>query len=432
MTDLETTHLKILLSVYKLQPKSDSISKSTKMCSLKSFESLMYLSVLLVLMSSVTASKHWGKPEHQEVEPVEQQEAEDNGSPVKTCEMVCRMKPRSGRKDWKQESFWTILSAYYTCRWQELGRKLRENVQFADIVIDFTDVDTKMNKTRFAHSSILSYVSDKLRQDVERAITDHVSNYTRPRERLPSLRWPPLPTEAVDALLEYIYTNRMTKFDPSSNIIALYVAAFTADHKEMMKIIETYLDDALYTVEQLNQLVLYLRYAHRNNLLQLKDVLTVIARKILKMTEPEFEVFIRDICESSGYTRSWQNLPGGQIRPGEIIPEDTIPTRPPTTFGETGIAGGVSGVMSGTRTGSDVRGTGSSIVDGGIGGRSTTGGITGGGGTFGSGARDGGLGLSSSDIRPNIGRSSNLIQENKERLKNEHNSRSLPPYEDHP
>lgn len=369
----------------------------------------------------VVGSKHWSKPEPQDTEQVV--ESEENGSPVKTCEMVCRARAKSGKRDWPQESLWTILGGQYTCRWQELGRRLKDNIQFADMTIDFLDVNTNVNKTRFSHAAVLSYVSDKLRQDVERAISEHVANPNRPRERLPSLRWPPLPTEAVDALLEYIYTNRMTKFDPSSNIIALYVAAFTADHKEMMKIIEAYLDDAFYTVEQLNQLVLYLRYAHRNSLLQLKDALIVIARKILKMTEAEFDVFIRDICESNGFTRTWQNLPSGQIRPSDM------PTRPPTEFSEQGIGGPIGGPIGGARPASGIGGTG------GIGGAATTGGVN----TGFVGSRDGGLGLSSSDIRPSIGgtigggaRSSNLIQENKERIEKEHKTRNLPPYDDHP
>ena len=271
--------------------------------------SLVYSS--LVFVCFCTSRAYAPKPEPPPEPPTNGPDI-DVPTTTKTCEMVCRTTRRvSGRGDWKTETFWQIIRGGYTCRSQLLGKMLLDNDKYCDLFIN--SVDPATNNTRYycTHAAVLSLASEKLRNEVADAIDRHVRDVTRDRDRLPSYDWPPLPQQVVRGVLDYIYTYRMTSFDAQQNIIGLYVGAFFADIKELMDLIENYLYESFNVVEQLNQLVAYLRWAHDRNYISLKETLMRIARKILKMSEEEFAQFIRDICEPNGYYRSGAIIPRG-------------------------------------------------------------------------------------------------------------------------
>ena len=252
---------------------------------------------------STTSFPEWPEPDPEpESEPEDHEEIEESASTTKSCEMSCKITKLSSKAGiWKRDTFWTVINEGYTCHMQVLGKKLLDNENYCDFQIKSVNPTTNVTSHFCAHASVLSLASEKLRTEVSDAIEKHVSDPTRDRSGLPSYDWPPLSPNVVTSILQYIYTLRMTGFDAQNNIIGLYVGAFFADLRELMDMIEDYVNDSF--VDQLNQLVLYLRWAHITNNDPLKESLMRIGRKIFKMDHDEFDKFIGDFCKSCNYKK---------------------------------------------------------------------------------------------------------------------------------
>ena len=217
--------------------------------------------------------------------------------------------------------FLSLISGGYTCaQLQRRGQRLYEDKQYCDINIQTTDRRTNYTKLFCKHKAVLSLRSDALERMVNRSITDPLSNKLL-------LIWDfDIRPQIFDYFLQYIYTDRIeSNFNLRRDVIGLYVTAFFADLKDLIQMIEKYLYSASHGIEQLNDLVYYIHYAHRRGEIRLRDFLLKIARNILKMDENQWKKFVDSICESYGYNKDFAS--GVEYGVESRIPNARTPDR---------------------------------------------------------------------------------------------------------